>query len=448
MKLFEPLLLKFEEGNWANDPELGLMDTILEQNPKLIKMLKNDITLGQPDSILGRQDSPSVEQIIRAAIYKEMKHLTYRELEYAQEDSRICEQFVKINPNNPFSFQVWQKFISRISEEKLEKFMIEINKIAIKAGLEDVQEFRQDTTVVETNIHYPTNNSLVWDCIKESERLLKKLKEEVEEFSYDEYKTKAKKIYFKINVEKNEEKRVKLFVKQLKTFTECINQVSNTVKKKYELGVTMKAGGYLSVLESLLPTMKKVYRMTERKEILKEKVPVEEKIFSIYEQHTDIIVKGQREAQFGHKINLGSGKSNLILTCDIVERNPKDSELYQRAIKKVIKNYGIIPGSSTADGGFASIKNIEYSKEIGIINIVFNKIRGTIQNITNSKWIENKLKRWRSGIEAIISNLKRGFQIRRCTWKGIEHYGQKVYWSIIGYNLRVMTGAILQSMTL
>ena len=448
MKLFEPLLLKFEEGNWANDPELGLMDTILEQNPKLIKMLKNDITLGQPDSILGRQDSPSVEQIIRAAIYKEMKHLTYRELEYAQEDSRICEQFVKINPNNPFSFQVWQKFISRISEEKLEKFMIEINKIAIKAGLEDVQEFRQDTTVVETNIHYPTNNSLVWDCIKESERLLKKLKEEVEEFSYDEYKTKAKKIYFKINVEKNEEKRVKLFVKQLKTFTECINQVSNTVKKKYELGVTMKAGGYLSVLESLLPTMKKVYRMTERKEILKEKVPVEEKIFSIYEQHTDIIVKGQREAQFGHKINLGSGKSNLILTCDIVERNPKDSELYQGAIKKVIKNYGIIPGSSTADGGFASIKNIEYSKEIGIINIVFNKIRGTIQNITNSKWIENKLKRWRSGIEAIISNLKRGFQIRRCTWKGIEHYGQKVYWSIIGYNLRVMTGAILQSMTL
>ena len=119
MKLFEPLLLKFEEGNWANDPELGLMDTILEQNPKLIKTLKNDITLGQPDSILGRQDSPSVEQIIRAAIYKEMKHLTYRELEYAQEDSRICEQFVKINPNNPFSFQVWQKFISRIDRKSV-----------------------------------------------------------------------------------------------------------------------------------------------------------------------------------------------------------------------------------------------------------------------------------------------------------------------------------------
>jgi IS5 family transposase len=446
MKLYEPLLLKFEDMNWASDPELGLMDIILEQNPQLIKMLKNDITQGKPDSTFGRQDSPSVEQIIRAAIYKEMKHLNYRELEYAQEDSRICEKFVKINPKAPYSFQVWQKYISRISEEKLEQFMVELNKIAIVEGLEDIQDFRQDTTVVETNIHYPTNNSLVWDCIKESERLLKHLKEEIG-LSYEEYRAKAKRTYFKINVERNEEKRVKLFIKQLKTFMECINQVSNIVKKKFGR-VTLKAIGCITALEKLIPVMEKVYLMAERKEIFKEKVPVEEKIFSIYEQHTDIIVKGQREVQFGHKINLGSGKSNLILACDILEGNPKDSELYQGMIEKLKNKYGKIPDSSTADGGFASTKNIEYSKNEGIVNIVFNKIRGSMQNIVNNKWIENKLKRWRSGIEAIISNLKRGFQIRRCNWKGIEHYGQKVFWSIIGYNLRVMTRAILAAGTL
>jgi len=448
MKLFEPFMLKFEDGNWANDPELGLMDTILEQNPKLIKMLKNDITQGQPDSTFGRQDSPSVEQIVRAAIYKEMKQLNYRELEYAQEDSRICEHFVKINPNAPYSFQVWQKYISRISEEKLEKFMVELNRIAIGEGLEDVKKFRQDTTVIETNIHYPTNNSLVWDCIKESERLLSHLKDEIEGFSFEEYKAKAKKTYFKINVTKIEEKRVKLFLKQLKTFMECINQVSNIVKKKYEYGVTLKAGGYLAELESLLPIMEKIYQMTKRKEIYKEQVPVEDKIFSIYEQHTDIIVKGQRDSQFGHKVNLGSGRSNLILTCEILEGNPNDSELYQETIKKCIDYYGVIPDSSVADGGFASTENIEYSKRTGIKNIVFNKIRGSMQNVTKSKWIERKLKRWRSGIEAIISNLKRGFEIRRCNWKGLAHYGQKVFWSIIGYNLRVMTGAMLELMAL
>jgi len=326
--------------------------------------------------------------------------------------------------------------------------MVELNRIAITEGLEDVQEFRQDTTVVETNIHYPTNNSLVWDCIKESERLLKHLKDEIENFDYEEYAKKAKKIYFKINVEKKEEKRVKLFQKQLKMFIESINQVSNIVKKKSEYSVTEKAIGYIAMMEALIPVMEKVYRMTERKEILKEKVPVEEKIFSIYEQHTDIIVKGQREVQFGHKVNLGSGKSNLILTCEVLEGNPKDSELYQETIEMLKKDYGRIPNSSTADGGFASEANVEYSKGAGIKNIVFNKIRGSMQNIANNKWVENKLKRWRGGMEAIISNLKRGFEIRRCSWKGLAHYGQKLFWSVIGYNLRVMTAGFLQAMTL
>ena len=448
MKIFEPLVLKFEDGNWANDPELGLMDTILEQNPGLIKMLESDITQGKPSSAFGRQDTPSVEQIIRAAIYKEMKNLDYRSLEYAQEDSKICEKFVKIDTCRPYSFLVWQKYISRISEEKLEKLMVELNRVAIAEGLEDVQSLRQDTTVIETNIHYPTNNSLVWDCIKESERLLVHLKEETEGISFEEYKKEAKQTYFKINVEKDAEKRVKLFQKQLKVFMECINQVSNTVKKKSKHEVTAKAIGCMAALESLLPVMEKVYRMTVRKEIHKESVPVEEKIFSIYERHTDIIVKGQRDVQFGHKVNLGCGKSNLVLTCEILKGNPKDSGLYQGTIEKVKRHYGKTPESSTADGGFASMENIEYSKKEGIANIVFNKIRGCMQNIADNKWIENKLKRWRSGMEAIISNLKRGFHISRCAWKGVAHYGQKVFWSIIGYNLRVMTAGLLAGMTL
>ena len=135
MKIFEPLPLKFENPKWVNDPELGLIDTVPEGHPELIKPLAPDIMVGQKDSNFGGQDTPSVEQIVRAAIYKEMKQLDYRALEYAQEDSRICEQFVKINPNRPYRFQVMQKYISRISEENLEKFMIALNKIAIEEGL-------------------------------------------------------------------------------------------------------------------------------------------------------------------------------------------------------------------------------------------------------------------------------------------------------------------------
>jgi IS5 family transposase len=102
--------------------------------------------------------------------------------------------------------------------------MVEINKIAIQEGCEDMEQFCLDSTVVETNIHYPTNNALMWDCVKESHRLLEHLREEVSEMDFEDYRKKAKNTYFKINVTKDAEERVKLFV-------ECINQVSNTVKK-------------------------------------------------------------------------------------------------------------------------------------------------------------------------------------------------------------------------
>ena len=90
IQLFQTLKLKFEKPDWANNPELGLIDTILEKNPHLIKLLEEDVTKGCKRSEFGRKDVPSVEQIVRAAIYKEMKRLDYRELEYHQSDSRIC----------------------------------------------------------------------------------------------------------------------------------------------------------------------------------------------------------------------------------------------------------------------------------------------------------------------------------------------------------------------
>jgi IS5 family transposase len=186
--------------------------------------------------------------------------------------------------------------------------------------------------------------------------------------------------------------------------------------------------------------------MTERREIKGEKAPVAEKIFSIYEEHTDVIVKGGREATFGHKVNIGSGKSNLILTREIVKGNPSDTELYQGAIKRIQNDYGRTPETSVTDGGYATLANMEWSLKEGIVNVVFNKIVGSLKNVATSVRLEKKLKRWRAGMEAIITNLKRGCNIRRCLWKGWEHFKHKVLWSVIGFNIRVLTGAFLVKM--
>jgi IS5 family transposase len=424
------------------------MDTILDTHPEILEMVKEDITGGKKSSRKGRQDMPTVEQIVRAAIYKEMKNLTYRELECEQHDSRMCARFIKLDDRKPFSFEAYQKYISRISGESLKRVLVAINRLAMEEGIEDGRSIRTDSTVVETNIHYPTNNSLVWDCMKSIDRLLKRFQESGVEIKVRSYKKQAKKNHYKINNTKSQEKRKEEFKRQLKLFRSSIKQaeLALTAKLPETLMGWIEAEAIVKALRELLVKAEKVYDISWRHEVLGEAVPNEEKIFSIYEDHTDIIVKGKRDVEFGHKVNLASGRSNLILDCRIVEGNPADSTLYEEVIERIGSNYGIVPRDMVTDGGYASIKNAEIGKDKGIVNIVFTKIVGSLKNIVNSRNIETRLKKWRSGMEAVISNLKRGYELYRCEWRTRERFDAKVYWNVIVYNIRVMTAAFLKKM--
>lgn len=439
MNLFTKLTLKFERTDWGKNPELGLIDTILEQNPQLYSVLSADVTAGCKISEFGRKDTPTVEQVIRAAIYKEYKSMTYRDLEYAQSDSRICETFIGFDKFRPFSFQVWQKYISKIKVASLQEFLVAINQIAIGEGLEDIKAIRTDSTVVETNIHYPTNSSLIWDCVKQAHLLLQKLAQK-EGIKFRDYRKGIKSNHFKIS-NSTGDKQAALFKKQLLLFTKSIRQVDRFVKKKEYSSLESIAP--LESLRVLLPIMDQVYSMTERKEVKKEAVSSKEKIFSIYEPHTDIIVKGGRKVLFGHKINLTDGKSGLILDCEVLRGNPSDTHLFPPVLETIKANYSQTPKSIATDGGYASKANLDKALEQGVVNVVFNKVVGSLKNVASSKNMQTRLKKWRSGIEATISNLKRGFNLFRCNWKGWKHFQAKVLWSVIAYNIRVMTGLVV-----
>jgi len=417
MKLLNDLRLKLEKPIWALDPELALIDTVLNENPELYEVIAPDIMDLNRSSDKGRQDSPTVEQVVRAALYKEIKKLDYRELEYAQGDSRLCGAFIKLEGRSPFSFEVFHKYISKIQGESLRALMVEINRIMMgEEGIEDGKSLRTDSTVVETDIHYPTNNSLIWDCIKTSHRLLKKLEETGKIKKVRNYQRQGKKNEFKINNTKKKEKRAEVFKKQLKLFRMSMNQVKRVVGEVIE-GVDLGVISIVGELKGLLPKMEKVYDISYRHEVLGESVPSGEKIFSIYEDHTDIIVKGGREVAFGHKVNLATGRSNLILDCEILEGNPRDSTLYEGVLGRVRNAYGVQPRDMVTDGAYASLGNQEKAKMCGIRNIVFNKIVGSMKNVVTSVQMETRLKKWRSGMEAVVSNLKRGFDLFRCEWK-------------------------------
>lgn len=437
MQLFNDVTLKLSQADFKHYPAFALIDTILEKNPNLVEILKEDILGNNDPSKFGRKDQPSVEQIVRFALFKEVNSLKYEDLALAQIDSKICESFVKLEVSKPFSSSVLHKYISRIRPESLQEFFQELNKIALQEGFEDLEKIRNDTTVVQSHIHYPTNNSLVWDCIHKSHQLLSQLKAEHEEIRYRDYTTGAKKNYFKLNNQKRGNKWEERFKKQLTTFTKSINQVSEVLKKK-DLPFTTKSIGLFHALEILLKQMRQIYDVAYRGEIKKEKVPNEDKLFSIYEPHTDIIVKGSREVQFGHKVQLTGGKSNLIMDCEIYDGNPNDSQLFQRSINRLEEIYGIVPEAAATDGGYYSKANEEFAQEKGIKNLTFNKIKDC-WHLTTSKMMKTILEKWRSGKEAVISNLKRGQRIFRANWQGRAGFEAKVLWSVIAYNFRTMT---------
>jgi hypothetical protein len=213
MKTFNDLCLRFENPVWQHYPELAVMDSILESHPELVNLVKDDVTRGSRSQRLGRKDGPSVEQIMRAAIYKEIKRVEYRQLEADLYDSTVCREFIKLDGRQPFSFEVLHKYISIIRKESLVNLMFAINRLMIGEGIEDVQKVRIDSTVVEAPIHYPTNNALVWDCFKEFYRLVAQLKKHCRELKVKNHKKQAKKTITRSTSAKN--------LKNSRNYSEC-----------------------------------------------------------------------------------------------------------------------------------------------------------------------------------------------------------------------------------
>jgi len=456
MKLLENLRILFSNPLFALFPELTVYDTILEKRIDIIKIFEGDLVKDLKKNNLGRKDTPSVEQIVRAIIYKEVRGLTYEELEKHQFDSEICKHFLKLG-KKAYSDSMFQHYVQKIQPITIKKMFVEINNIAIEMGYEDVKDIRIDSTVIKTDTHHPTNNSLVYDCIKSSTDLLSKLIEKKSE-EYNKLINRlveVKKIYYKLNnikideVKDKEEKKKKraelmknLFAENLNFLTSIHFEIKDVIKNELN---TLSIKNQVRI-KDLDRQIEIIYKNAYRFQIEGKKVKNSDKIFSIYEEHTDLIVKGLREWLFGHKVNITSGKSNLILDCEVLKGNPADVNLFEEPLKKIHENYGKQIESFAGDGGYASLKNQEVAKGLNIKNIVFTKIVGSLQNIVECEVKEKMLNNFRAGAEAVISNLKRGFDLQRVNWKGFKMFEAKVFWGVVGYNIRVLTGHILNSL--
>ena len=182
----------------------------------------------------------------------------------------------------------------------------------------------------------------------------------------------------------------------------------------------------MRVLAGLL---KAVVVQCARRVLLEENVPAGEKIVSLFEPHTDIIRKGGRETAYGHKINLATGRSGLVLDVVVESGNPADSTRCLPMLERHCAHCGKPPTH-------ASRANLKDAREMGVTHAAFSKKRGLKEeDMTSSPWLFDRLRRFRAGVEAGISRLKRCFGLGRCRWRGPPRFRAWVHAAVFAHNL-------------
>ena len=429
--------------------ELQAMSAVLDENPGVLDLVYKDL-IGLRDAQVGRSGM-TAEQTLRAAILKQYRNLTYEELAFHLDDSNAFRAFARLAWGQHPCPSTLQDNIKAISQKTWEEIVKTFVRYAAEKGMEKGRTVRVDSTATETNVHYPQDSALIEDCIMVITRLLAAGREldPVPGYAYSDHQRVVGKRVQKIRDTRKEEVRTKCYKDLLgiatlvRGYAEKAIDVLRAYKNRDEVQ-RIRALVLAEELEHILELFDKVMDQTRRRVIDEQKVPAREKVFSVFECHTDIIEKGNRETVYGHKLFLTTGQSGLILDCVVERGNPADVSLFLPLMDRQKAIYGRTPRQAAADAGFASADNLSKAKEQGIKDVAFAKRKGlSVLEMVKSQWVYRKLRNFRAGIEAGISTLKRAFGLSRCTWTGWDGFCQYVGSAVAAFDLLLIARRLI-----
>jgi IS5 family transposase len=430
--------------------ELEAISEILDGHAEMLDRVYQDLS-GTRRVDTGR-DGMSAEQVLRCAILKQYRSLTYEELEFHLQDSQSFRTFAKMRMGQDPSASTLQENIKALSVESWMAVHEATLRHAEDQGWEKGRKTRIDSTVVETNIHRPTDSTLLQDGIRILTRWLVEGQELLPRPSYvfADHNRRAKKRCLEILQAKKEAVREKAYRDLLGLAGRVRGYALAAVPVLYgyvskDAAEGLRAQALAQKLEQAVGILGRVMGQTERRVLYGEAVPSAEKVVSFFECHTDIIVKDRRDTHYGHKVFLTGGRTGLVLDCLMERGNPNDAVLFPVLIARQERLYNRPPRQVSADGGFASQENLRQAKARGIKDVAFAKKKGlSVLEMVKSNWVYKQLKNFRAGIEANISWLKRSFGFSRCDWTGWFGFKQYVWSALVSYNLLVLARVKLE----
>jgi len=383
----------------------------------------------------GRQGVPA-EIVLRLLLLKHIRNWSYEVLEREVRANLVYRDFTRVGAGKTPDAKTMGRWGLVVGPEVVKQIHQRLVKLAQTDGLAAGRKMRVDTTVVETNIHYPTDSSLLGDGVRVLIRTMKNIGKiageagiklcdrsrsvklqvlDIARAARSRAKQGREKLEAAYGTLLNATSRV---VGQAKRFSE---EIANGTKRAQNVVKQMALEGLRQRLDAMVPLVRQVMKQT-RARIFRGDTHVEGKVLSMFEPSTEIIRKGKasKPNEFGKMVKLQEAEDQIVIDYEVYDRRPSDSDLLTAAIETHRAMLGRPPHIVAADAAFYSAKNEAAAKARGVKRFCIpNRSTKSVERRREQKkrWFRNGQK-WRTGCEGRISVTKRRHGLNRCRYKG------------------------------
>jgi IS5 family transposase len=453
--LFEVLL---PDGHKLWPGWLRKIDTLLEDEA-VIEVVAQALETRWPQSRRrGRPGTPA-EVVIRMLILKHLFDWSYDDLEREVRANLVYRMFTRIDAGEVPDAKTILKIARALGPEVIEQLHRQVVAVAKRAGVTHGRRFRIDTTVVETNVHYPTDSSLLQDGVRVLTRTMQRAGAALGNPRgrvRNRLRSVGRRTLIIGRQARSPETRDALVrsYRQLMATTRAVVRDATTMVRRISQRLRTAARSDATTLtqarqrlQRVQPLVTRILEQT-RARLMGGDTHVPDKVLSVFEPHTEAIRKGKiaKPTEFGKLVTIQESEHQIISAYEVHDRRPPDMTLWIPAIDRHVAIFGRAPDIAAGDRGFASAKNEEAAVQRGVRRVILPRPgRKTPARRVHERqrWFRRG-QRWRVGCEGRISVIKRRHGLRRCRYHGADGTARWVGLGVIANNL-VSTATFLNA---
>jgi transposase, IS5 family len=424
-----------DEVNGLSEEWMIHADRVLEDE-QLIAIFFEALGKRHPKSKSRGREGTSAETVMRLIILKHIRNWSYVTLEREVRANLVYRNFTRVGAGKMPDAKTMGRWGSALGPEPIKQFHERMVKIAQTNNVVEGRRMRVDTTVTETNIHYPTDSSLLGDGVRVLIRTMKKITKIAGDVG-TKLRDRSRSVKFRLleigRIARakgaiNQEKLKQRYRSLLNTTSRVVGQakrfsaeIGEGVKRATSVFKQMALEGLRAQLDDMVPLVRQVMKQT-RARIFHGNTRSEGKLLSLFEPSTEVIRKGKagKPNEFGKMVKLQEAENQIIIDYEVYERRPNDCDLLVPAIDTHQALLGRPPHLAAADAAFYSAKNEAAAKAKGVKRVCIpNRSTKSPERKREQKkrWFRNGQK-WRTGCEGRISVAKRRHGLSRCRYRG------------------------------